>query len=253
MRRTVLGLGGAQVGLTIVAVMAIAPALGFDWRRGLTLGGILAMTSTAIVAKLLMERVALQSTHGRLVMGVLLFQDLAVVPLLVLLPALAPGPERFFAAFGIALLKAGLILDAPVDASADAAIFSLVARHNPEIFRAQVCDYLGWPCNRTTDCLWRARVRGRSCFETSIAPSRGLIKPFAMCFGLFSSPRLLDPRALIDNWLVVANGVAIVVIKFAIVGSSCGSCATAARSPRVRMILSTPAEIGFVLMASGTI
>jgi monovalent cation:H+ antiporter-2, CPA2 family len=110
MRRTVFGLGGAQVGLTIIAVMAIAFALGIDWRGGLTLGGIIAMTSTAIVAKLLMERVELQSSHGRLVMGVTLFQDLAVVPLLVLLPALAQGPEKFFAAFGIAMLKATLIL-----------------------------------------------------------------------------------------------------------------------------------------------
>ncbi len=99
MRRTVFGLGGAQVILTIVIVMAIAMAIGIDWRGGLTLGGIIAMSSTAIVAKLLMERVELQSAHGRLVMGVLLFQDIAVVPLLVLLPALAQEPERFLPNF----------------------------------------------------------------------------------------------------------------------------------------------------------
>ena len=110
MRHTVFGLGGAQVVLTILVVLAIAMALGIDWRGGLTLGGIIAMSSTAIVAKLLMERVELQSAHGRLVMGVLLFQDLAVVPLLVLLPALAQGPDRFLLTFGVAMLKAVLIL-----------------------------------------------------------------------------------------------------------------------------------------------
>ena len=110
MRRIVFGLGGAQVILTIIVVMAIAMAIGIDWRGGLTVGGIIAMSSTAIVAKLLMERVELQSAHGRLVMGVLLFQDLAVVPLLVLLPALAQEPERFLPTFGVAMLKAVLIL-----------------------------------------------------------------------------------------------------------------------------------------------
>ena len=62
--------------------------MGPGWQSALALGGALAMSSTAIVVKLMAERLELESEHGRRVMGVLLFQDLAVVPLLVLIPAL---------------------------------------------------------------------------------------------------------------------------------------------------------------------
>ena len=62
------------------------------WQAALALSCALAMSSTAIVVKLMVERLELESEHGKRVMGVLLFQDLAVVPLLVLIPALAtPG------------------------------------------------------------------------------------------------------------------------------------------------------------------
>ena len=64
-----------------------------DWQTALALSGALAMSSTAIVVKLLTERLELESEHGKRVMGVLLFQDLAVVPLLVLIPSSAAPPE----------------------------------------------------------------------------------------------------------------------------------------------------------------
>src|SRR6185295_883315 len=56
---------------------AAAGALGLDWRAGLTLGGVLAMSSTAILAKMLAERLELNSPHGQRIIGILLFQDLA--------------------------------------------------------------------------------------------------------------------------------------------------------------------------------
>ncbi len=59
----------------------------------MALGGVLAMSSTAIVIKLLSERLELDTAHGRDIVGVLLFQDLAVVPLLILVPALAQAPS----------------------------------------------------------------------------------------------------------------------------------------------------------------
>jgi CPA2 family monovalent cation:H+ antiporter-2 len=60
----------------------------------------MAMSSTAIVVKLMAERLELESEHGRRVMGVLLFQDLAVVPLLVLIPALGSPPDQLLAELG---------------------------------------------------------------------------------------------------------------------------------------------------------
>jgi CPA2 family monovalent cation:H+ antiporter-2 len=77
---------------------------------GVALGGALAMSSTAIVSKLLSERVELQSPHGRLSMGALLFQDLAVVPLLIVIPALAMPASTLAHTLLWALLKAALVL-----------------------------------------------------------------------------------------------------------------------------------------------
>ncbi|MBI3150403.1 MAG: cation:proton antiporter, partial [Betaproteobacteria bacterium] len=89
MRWQVFGLGGAQVLLTTVATLAIARFGGLAWQGCLALGAAFAMSSTAIVARLLAERFDLHSASGRRTMSVLLFQDLAVVPLLIVIPALA--------------------------------------------------------------------------------------------------------------------------------------------------------------------
>ena len=112
MQREVFGLGAAQVAATMLLVMLASLALGLDWRAGLALGGVLAMSSTAIVSKLLVERAELNTPHGQNIMGVLLFQDLAVVPLIILIPALSSGAEGLPAVFGAALVKALIILTA---------------------------------------------------------------------------------------------------------------------------------------------
>src|SRR5919108_2962550 len=106
MRHLVFGLGSAQVGGTIALGVAAAAAFGASWQAGLALGGIAAMSSTAIVSKLLAERGELDGAHGRQVMAVLLFQDLAVVPLLVLIPVLGQPADAIGAAVGLALAKA---------------------------------------------------------------------------------------------------------------------------------------------------
>ncbi len=110
MRRVVFGLGLAQVLATIAIVTMLAVSIGWSWQSGLALGGIVAMSSTAIVSKLLAERLELDSPHGRQVIGVLLFQDLAVVPLIVLIPALGRPAEELGAAVAIALGKAAAAL-----------------------------------------------------------------------------------------------------------------------------------------------
>jgi CPA2 family monovalent cation:H+ antiporter-2 len=79
------------------------------WQTALVLSGAMAMSSTAIVVKLMAERLELESEHGRRVMGVLLFQDLAVVPLLVLIPALGSRPTSCWPSWA-GLLKAVVLL-----------------------------------------------------------------------------------------------------------------------------------------------
>jgi len=110
MKRTVFGLGGAQVLATMLLVILIAMLFGLDWRAGLALGGVLAMSSTAIVSKMLVERAELNLPYGRQMMGVLLFQDLAVVPLLIIIPALASNSANLSATLLYATLKAALVL-----------------------------------------------------------------------------------------------------------------------------------------------
>jgi CPA2 family monovalent cation:H+ antiporter-2 len=110
MKRTVFGLGGTQVILTLLLVMSIALLFGLDWRAGLALGGVLAMSSTAIVSKMLVERAELNLPYGRQMMGVLLFQDLAVVPLLIIIPALAANSAHLSSTLLYATLKAALVL-----------------------------------------------------------------------------------------------------------------------------------------------
>lgn len=110
MRKKVLGLGGAQVVFTLAIVMGIAKFAGLDWPAAFVVGAALAMSSTAIVSKILAERLDLNSRHGRLSIGVLLFQDIAVVPVLVLIPALGIAGANLTDVLGLAMLKATAML-----------------------------------------------------------------------------------------------------------------------------------------------
>ncbi|MDO9148938.1 MAG: monovalent cation:proton antiporter-2 (CPA2) family protein [Hydrogenophaga sp.] len=118
MKRHVFGLGMSQVLLTVLITTGASLGLALllptwwnvSWQIALALGGVMAMSSTAIVIKLLAERLELESEHGKRVVGILLFQDLAVVPLLVLIPALAASPEDLLPALGLALVKAVVLL-----------------------------------------------------------------------------------------------------------------------------------------------
>ncbi|MDB5896808.1 MAG: putative rane component of transport system, Kef type [Ramlibacter sp.] len=118
MRTHVFGLGLSQVLLTVLVgtlgtlvLAAVLPTFWrMSWQTALALSGALAMSSTAIVVKLMQERLELESEHGKRVMGVLLFQDLAVVPLLVLIPALGSPPEVLLREIAIGLLKAAALI-----------------------------------------------------------------------------------------------------------------------------------------------
>jgi len=118
MRRIVFGLGVAQVVTTIAVTMAAAwftawslPQIAnISWQAAFALGGALTMSSTAIVSKLLTERLELETEHGRRILGVLLFQDLALVPLLIVVPALASHDGNLAVTLGWAVGKALVVL-----------------------------------------------------------------------------------------------------------------------------------------------
>src|SRR5687768_16841825 len=100
MRTTIFGLGLAQMVASAAAVGAIALMLGADWRVALAAGLILALSSTAIVLQSLEEKGLRQGPVGQGAFGVLLFQDLAVIPLFAFLPLLAATPGVAEAAGG---------------------------------------------------------------------------------------------------------------------------------------------------------
>ncbi len=91
MRHKLVGLGGLQIGGTVALVALAALALGLDWRSGVAVGIILAMSSTAIVMQTLAEKNLTTTQGGRSAFAVLLSQDIAVIPILALLPLLAIG------------------------------------------------------------------------------------------------------------------------------------------------------------------
>ncbi|MDO9527053.1 MAG: monovalent cation:proton antiporter-2 (CPA2) family protein, partial [Gemmobacter sp.] len=94
MRHKLVGLGGLQVGLTGLSVTLAAHWLGLSWQTGVALGMIFALSSTAIVVQTLTEKKLMQTAGGRSSFAVLLTQDIAVVPMLALMPLLATIPTQ---------------------------------------------------------------------------------------------------------------------------------------------------------------
>jgi K+:H+ antiporter len=109
MKTTVFGLGSFQVIISTISGGAIAWMTGIDWRGALVVGGALALSSTAIVAKQLSDQLEMQERHGQLSIAILLFQDLAVVPLLVVIPILAIGDSQSLSLPLLIALAKGLL------------------------------------------------------------------------------------------------------------------------------------------------
>lgn len=110
MRKTLFGLGGGQVVLTLLASLVLGKVAGLSLTSAFIIGAAITMSSTAIVSKILMERVDLNSRHGRLSIGVLLFQDLAVIPILVLIQTLGAHSDNWLDVLGLTLFKSSVLL-----------------------------------------------------------------------------------------------------------------------------------------------
>src|SRR3954453_21635708 len=113
LRRAIFGLGAAQLALTALAIGALAYLVGLvDWRGAVVAGVALAMSATAIALEILEERGQLQQDYGQRAFAILLFQDMAVVPLLAVLPLLAQAGESNHADVGDGLRAVALIVGA---------------------------------------------------------------------------------------------------------------------------------------------
>ncbi|MGE5663766.1 MAG: cation:proton antiporter, partial [Deltaproteobacteria bacterium] len=88
MRREVLRAGGIQVSLAVLLTALVTAAAGFRVPEAIFIGFVVSLSSTAIVLKVYADRMELDSSHGRVAFGILLFQDMAVIPMMLLVPSL---------------------------------------------------------------------------------------------------------------------------------------------------------------------
>lgn len=269
MRNHVFGLGFFQVLLTMlgatvatVALGILSPGLwGMGWQAALALSSALAMSSTAIVVKLMSERMEMESEHGKRVMGVLLFQDLAVVPLLVLIPALGASAEQMFETLAFASLKATLLITLLLIGGPRVMRYwlTLVARRkSEELFVLNlllITLSLAWLTERAGLSLaLGAFIAGMLISETQYKQQVETdIRPFHdVLLGLFfiSIGMMLDWRLVLERWPLVLLLVTVpVLFKAALVGLLArGLGATTGASLRTGLYLAQAGEFGFVLL-----
>ena len=275
MRSLVFGLGMSQVTLTMLGA-----ALGhgllvwifsftdtpwqMGWQGSLVLGGAMAMSSTAIVVKMMAERLELETEHGRRVIGVLLFQDLEVVPLLVLIPALDEGGHDLAVALALATLKAGLLLTLLLVGGKRVMRWwlTLVARRkSEELFVLNLLLItlgLAWLTEHAGLSLaLGAFVAGMLVAETEFKHQVETdIRPFHdVLLGLFfiTIGMKLDWRPIFDQWfLVLALTSVPVAAKFVLVAALTRAFgAQPGVALRTGLYLAQAGEFGFVLLALG--
>ena len=275
MRTLVFGLGLSQVLLTVLGAVAGNALLtlgfgwagvhwGLSWQGAVVLGSAMAMSSTAIVVKLMAERLELESEHGKRVMGVLLFQDLAVVPLLVLIPALGDSGENMARALALALVKASVLLTLLLVGGQRVMRWwlTLVARRkSEELFVLNlllVTLGLAWLTEHAGLSLaLGAFVAGMLVAETEFKHQVETdIRPFHdVLLGLFfiTIGMKLDWRPVIEHWLLVLLLSALPVLAKAVLvaGLARAFRATPGVAIRTGLYLAQAGEFGFVLLTLG--
>lgn len=270
MRRNVFGLGMAQVVVTIAVIMAGSGVLAWllpnyfshSWSASFALGSALAMSSTAIVLKLLTERLELESEHGRRITAILLFQDLAVVPLLILIPALARPGADLLTDLGLAAAKAVFVLVLLLSFGQTLLrrwFRIVVQRRSQELFMLNLLLV-------TLGAAWITEMAGLSLalgafiagmliseteFRLQVEED---IKPFRdVLLGLFfiSVGMMLDMRLVFDNLLLVLALLLVpLALKFGIIALLARLFGTSAGvAIRAGLALAQGGEFGFVLLS----
>lgn len=265
MRTIVFGLGGSQVILTMLLTVPASLLMNWiypiSWQAAIALGGALAMSSTAIVTKIISDRSEIETEHGRNIIGILLFQDLAVVFLLILLPSLGKNPGDLFLALTAASIKitVALVLIFVIGQTLMSRWFGLVAKlRSQELFMLNllliVLGMAGLTEHFGLSLALGAFLAGMLIAET---PYRHQVeedvKPFKdVLLGLFfiTVGMLLDFEVIYQQWILVSILlIGPLIFKFGLIavlsrafGSSPGI------SIRTGLCLAQAGEFGFVLL-----
>jgi monovalent cation:proton antiporter-2 (CPA2) family protein len=267
MRRAIFGLGAAQLTVTAVVLGALAvPFFGLSW-RGAVFGGLaLAMSSTAIALQVLDERGELQTVYGQRAFAVLLFQDIAVVPLLAVLPLLAPvhvdhgGLAEGLKSFGLgtvaiaAVVLAGryllnpvfrLLANAGAREAMTAAALLVVLGAAITMRAAGMSMALG----AFLAGLMLAESNFRHQLEADIEPFRGLLLAvFFMSVGMSIDLSVVGANLT----ALVAAAIGVTLLKAAIVSALYRvTCEQPADAVRAGAVLTAASEFAFVLLPLG--
>ncbi|MEL6789093.1 MAG: cation:proton antiporter [Pseudomonadota bacterium] len=264
MRGDIFGLGLAQVGITGIAIAAIVLALGYSWQTSLITGLGLALSSTALTMRALDEKRERATTHGRKIFAILLFQDLAIVPLLLLATFLAPLQDAI--SLGETLTQLGVAVGAiafliVLGRFALNPMLDLLSRANMHeimtaaalgivIFAALMMDLAGmsYAMGAFIAGVLLADSNFKHEIEANVEPFRGLfLGLFFMAVGLS-----LNLEAIFAQWqLIVIAAPTLMIIKAA-------TLYLIARLGRTNHIVSTKTsialaqagEFGFVLFGA---
>ncbi|MEP6658106.1 MAG: monovalent cation:proton antiporter-2 (CPA2) family protein, partial [Betaproteobacteria bacterium] len=262
LRRPVFGLGGAQVVITGLVLALLASWTGLAWQGALIAGLGLAMSSTALVLSSLAEREALDTPHGRNAFAILLFQDLAVIPLLALLPLLADvaGPG----AGGWAMAAKGMAAIATVVVASRLVVrpvLKVVARYGgQEVFTAAallvvigaalLMEAIGLSMSLGAFLagVLLADSEFRHELEADVEPFKGLLLGlFFIAVGMSANLTLLVQRPL----TVLGLAVGLMTVKALLLGVIMRlSGSPAETSQRVAVSLAQGGEFAFVLFAA---
>ena len=268
LRRAIFGLGAAQLALTALAIGALAYLVGLvDWRGAVVAGVALAMSATAIALEILEERGQLQQDYGQRAFAILLFQDMAVVPLLAVLPLLAQAGESNHANVGDGLRAVALIVGAILLIVVSGRyllnpFFRLLAQTGSRevMTAAALLVVLGaalvmqkagmsMALGAFLAGVLLAESNYRHELEADIEPFRGLL--LALFFmGIGMSIDLAIVRA--NLWLILAAAAVITVLKAAIVWLLFNAtCVRRADALRAGSVLTAAGEFAFVLIPLG--
>ncbi len=261
MRRYVFGLGALQVAVTAVLIGGVVLSLGQPMEVALVVGSGLALSSTAFVIQMLAERGEMIARYGRVSFSVLLFQDLAIVPLLALLPLLGAPESSLIGAVAIAAVKAVAVVAAAVLIGRRVLrpLYRIIAAARlQELFVAVTLLVVlgaGWLMSQAGISmalgaflagLLLSETEYRHQVEADIRPFKGLLLGlFFMAIGMVIDLPLVGREALV---LVVAL-LALLLTKSLLISGLCllfrlpGDVAL-----RVGPLLSQGGEFGFVLV-----
>jgi len=263
MRNIVFGIGTVQVIVSTCSTILLSLWLGLSWQAAFAVGGALAMSSTAIVIKMLNEQYELHLPHGNISLGVLLFQDLAVVPFLVLIPIFAtPGEGSLLLPIILALAK-GAIAFAVIFYAGQylirPAVRMVAATHSSELFTlfilliALLAAWLTWQLGLSLAMgaflagIMLAETEYQHHVENEIRPFRDVL------MGLFfiSVGSQFDWQVILTEpfevivltlGLIAGKGIAIMLIA-RLAGYASGV------SIRAGILLGQGSEFGFALLA----